>query len=106
MKKLIPEEFPTLGDRIKAQDYWKSKSRPDLTARIDDIVAEFRAHHETRGNRFVSWTAAWKTWYVRVVRFIEPPKRSKDPRAYDPSKNDRILQRYPAPARPAKPGPI
>lgn len=63
--------FPMLGDRIKAEDYWRSVNRHDLIRMSDQIVAEFRAYHSENSSR--SWPATWKTWYVRTVRIIKPP---------------------------------
>lgn len=72
--KKIDPGFPAFGDKLKAEDYWRSIGRHDLQRMTDQIVAEFRAHHERKGTMSPSWPAVWKTWYVRAVRFIEPPK--------------------------------
>jgi hypothetical protein len=37
-------------------------------------VERFTAHHQTRGNRFTNWQAAWKTWVLNSVDFA--PARS------------------------------
>ena len=65
--------FPLLGDKIKAEDYWRSQNRHDLIRMTDQIVAEFRAYHEDKTS--ASWPTSWKTWYVRAVRFIAAPKQ-------------------------------
>ena len=75
--KTVPDNFPDAAHKVRADEYWTLHGRPDLCKRIDDIVSEFRSHHEAKGTRFCNWAAGWKTWYVRAVRYIEPP-RSKD----------------------------
>jgi hypothetical protein len=77
----LPVAFPDLADRLKAQDFWRQRNRLDLSTKVDDIADEFRAHHESLDNRFVSWSAAWKTWYVRALRFTPKPKMAPEPRA-------------------------
>jgi hypothetical protein len=67
--------FPMLGDRIKAEDYWRSVNRHDLIKQSAQIAAEFRAYHSENLSR--SWPAAWKTWYVKAVRIISPPKMTE-----------------------------
>lgn len=77
----LPSHFPNLPDRLNAEDFWRSKGRKDLVAQINMISDEFRAHHEAVDSRFASWPAAWKTWYIRAIRFNSPPKMAPEPRA-------------------------
>lgn len=72
--KKIDPGFPAFGDKLVAEDYWRSLNRHDLIRISDQIVAEFRAYHELKGTMSPSWPAVWKTWYVRSVRFVQPPK--------------------------------
>lgn len=71
--KKIDPGFPSFGDKLKAEDYWKSINRHDLIRMTDQIVAEFRAHHEMKGTMSPTWSAVWKTWYVRAPRYIKSP---------------------------------
>lgn len=87
-KTRLPVGFPTFGDKLKAEDYWRSVNRYDLQAKIDTIVEEFRSHHEAHDSMFSSWPAAWKTWYVRATRFIQKPKSKFEPRGEGVRKRD------------------
>ena len=90
----LPSHFPNLPDRLNAEDFWRSKGRKDLVSDIETVITEFRAHHEALGNRFASWPAAWKTWYIRALRFTPPPKMAPEPRAK--GRNAREAFRAPA----------
>jgi hypothetical protein len=41
-------------------------------ANIKPVTLHFKDHHESRGNKFVDWNAAWRTWMRNSVgRFAE-----------------------------------
>lgn len=90
----LPDNFPSDAEKLAATTFWQSKERSDLETRLEDIVDEFRSHHEARGTLFMSWPAAWKTWYVRCLRYIAPPKQQ-------PSKFEVVRRRGGEPFRAA-----
>ena len=76
----LPAEFPFAEDRERAVSYWRGRGRGDLPARIEEMVAEFRAHHgPPRATKALSWPVTWQTWYVNAVKFTKPPAGSLAP---------------------------
>lgn len=68
-KTPIGEWVPTQELIQNARDYWTRAGRkfPDSEAE------EFLAYHAAHGSQFYSWPAAWKTWYVRALKFAGGP---------------------------------
>lgn len=75
--KILPTDCPHEDDLSLAKMFWEQHHRQDLVANVKSIALEFRAHHESLGSRFLSWPAAWRTWYIRAMRFEKKPQ-SKD----------------------------
>lgn len=72
-KTSLPPDCPTKEDQDKAREYWKSVSRSDISRDMQNICDQFRAHHEAQETKAKSWSATWKTWYVKQVQFRRPP---------------------------------
>jgi len=47
-------------------------------------IEHFTAHHRGKGNRFVDWQDAWKTWVLNSRRWAprSPPGRSAEPQSF------------------------
>lgn len=69
-KTSMPEDFK-LTDKLEglACDYWFSKGRNDLMARVDEIFNQFVTNCRANGKKYVDWTAAWTTWYTNAIKF-------------------------------------
>lgn len=87
-KSSLPAGFPDQPAKDAAVAYWQGKGRGYLSQRLETIADTFRAHHESRGTKAMSWPATWKTWYVNQVSFeeksgkpAEVPRSSADPPA-------------------------
>lgn len=85
-KSSLPAGFPDRPAKDAAVAYWQGKGRGYLSQRLETIADTFRAHHESRGTKAMSWPATWKTWYVNQVSFeeksgkpAEVPRSSADP---------------------------
>jgi hypothetical protein len=45
---------------------------------IDRETEKFLNHHESRGNKFKSWPAAWRSWILKAVEWNEPKNDPDD----------------------------
>lgn len=76
-KTRIPENFPTAEEKTKAIAYWEKHRRPDLVARVDEIAEKFHQYFFARGERRLSWSVSWQTWYSNQIEYS--PQRSNGP---------------------------
>lgn len=78
-KSPIGDYRPDARQIENARTYWRNAGRKFDDGEVDHFIA----YHEARGNKFVSWDAAWKTWYVsalkyaggRVIPKVKPPRK-------------------------------
>lgn len=47
-------------DRENALRYWQQKG---ISLNVDDQFFKFQNHHIKKANKFVDWSACWRTWY-------------------------------------------
>lgn len=71
-----PSEF----EQAKAQAYWHSKGRDDLT--VADQVERFVAFHESRGTTMADWPRAWQTWYMNAIQYGKGRSDERKPTAH------------------------
>lgn len=48
---------------------WVQERRPDVFARLDDVVQNFRDHYLAKGEARASWSASFRTWVQREGQY-------------------------------------
>ncbi len=66
-KTQLPSNFPGTEDLEKAQKLWAKRGIEGIDAKQE--ADKFSAHHAARASKFVSWSAAWRTWYLNAAEF-------------------------------------
>lgn len=78
------------GRKVPVPDGWEPSARHREKADgygvdVDMEAEKFLAHHEARGNRFVSWDRAFDTWLLKAREFAAADRaaeRAADPRPH------------------------
>lgn len=78
-----------------AVKYWKSKDRPDLIARVQDIFNQFVVDAKAKGKKFEDWNSAWTTWYCNAVQFQRPPHANSYGNAKPNVADEALFAKYP-----------
>jgi len=60
---LAPDEF-SITDKMR--QYAKTKN---FTGNLENLTEKFLNFHQSKGNRFVSWEAAWRNWVLNELKF-------------------------------------
>lgn len=68
-----PDEF-RITDPMKA--YARQKG---YQGNLESLTEKFLNFHQSKGNRFVSWEAAWRNWLLNELKF-RPPASAADAR--------------------------
>lgn len=61
--RTIPDDFA-----LTADDIWFFEAR-NPKKDLKEQFERFKAYHQARGNKFVNWDAAWRTWAMNAAKF-------------------------------------
>jgi uncharacterized protein YdaU (DUF1376 family) len=79
-KRSLPEDCPNEHDREAALTYWRSRGRQDLCPSIEDEIQSFRDHYRANGETKLDWSAGWRTWYGKTLKWSKPPMAQQQSR--------------------------
>ena len=71
-KRAWPDDFILDNTMHRhAVKYWSDKGRSDLSPEAEFI--KFQSYSMANGKKYVSWVAAWQTWYTNAVQYNKAP---------------------------------